>query len=473
MFKNIRILAFTMLIIMFISIANASADYSTLRYGDSNDDVKALQNKLVSLGYDTNGVDGKYGNGTKKAVYQFQKSNGLYKDGVAGNATLSLLYGKASNNAPNSTANTNVSYQNVTITPASQTSNKLPNVVTLPDSTLEYGSISNAVKDMQLALKSLGYDTNGTDGKFGKGTEKAVKNFQTKNKLTADGKAGKQTLMLLYKLCNINISSSPVSTSNEVVAAPSNNASKISSYTPVNRLDSRSTGNNVKLLQQALQQLGFFSGVINSKYDQNTKNAVLALQKQYKLDTDGVAGAMTQRTIQKLIAGETPAANPTTSNEPVKINFSIPSNNQVQLLHWYNDVRSKLSYGKTLNVYEPSSGAGWQLKIVANGTHCDAEPLTAIDTQELFRAFGGKETWTPKSVYVQLPDGRWTLAATHNVAHDGQSIKDNNFEGHLCVHFLRDMEETKKNDPNYGVTNQNNIRKAYKKLTGNEYQELK
>ena len=37
---------------------------------------------------------------------------------------------------------------------------------------------------------------------------------------------------------------------------------------------------------------------------------------------------------------------------------------------------------------------------------------------------------------------------------------------HLCVHFLRDMDECQKNDPNYGVQNQNAIRKKWKELTG-------
>ena len=46
------------------------------------------------------------------------------------------------------------------------------------------------------------------------------------------------------------------------------------------------------------------------------------------------------------------------------------------------------------------------------------------------------------------------------------SIKDNNFKGHLCVHFLRDMSEAQEKDPSYGVANQNTIRDFWKRLTG-------
>ena len=47
-----------------------------------------------------------------------------------------------------------------------------------------------------------------------------------------------------------------------------------------------------------------------------------------------------------------------------------------------------------------------------------------------------------------------------------QSIKDNNFNGQNCVHFLRDMDECAKNDPSYGVKNQKAIRENWKRLTG-------
>lgn len=108
------------------------------------------------------------------------------------------------------------------------------------------------------------------------------------------------------------------------------------------------------------------------------------------------------------------------------------------------------------------------MKILARGRHCDAEPLTAKDTRTMITAFGGVNTWNQKAVYVLLPDGRWSLASTHDMPHDSGTIKDNDFNGHLCVHFFRDMDEAKKNDPNYGVSNQKTIRSWWKKLTGEE-----
>ena len=58
-----------------------------LRKGTQGNITKLLQEKLVKLGYNTNGVDGIFGNGTYSAVREFQKTRGLSIDGVVGQNT--------------------------------------------------------------------------------------------------------------------------------------------------------------------------------------------------------------------------------------------------------------------------------------------------------------------------------------------------------------------------------------------------
>ncbi|MGI6029867.1 MAG: spore cortex-lytic enzyme [Candidatus Heteroscillospira sp.] len=60
--------------------------------------------------------------------------------------------------------------------------------------TYKRGSSGQTVKTIQQKLKTWGYYTGAVDGIYGSGTEKAVKAFQAKNGLTADGKAGPKTL---------------------------------------------------------------------------------------------------------------------------------------------------------------------------------------------------------------------------------------------------------------------------------------
>ena len=63
------------------------SSYPTLKKGARGNITKLLQEKLVSLGYNTNGVDGIFGSGTEKAVISFQKNNGLVTDGIVGKNT--------------------------------------------------------------------------------------------------------------------------------------------------------------------------------------------------------------------------------------------------------------------------------------------------------------------------------------------------------------------------------------------------
>ena len=59
----------------------------TLRKGVIGNITKLLQEKLVSLGYNTNGVDGIFGSATDNAVRLYQRANNLVVDGIVGKNT--------------------------------------------------------------------------------------------------------------------------------------------------------------------------------------------------------------------------------------------------------------------------------------------------------------------------------------------------------------------------------------------------
>ena len=59
--------------------------------GSSGDQVKQIQQKLASLGYDVGTPDGVFGSKTQSAVKAFQRDNGLTADGVVGTKTLAAL----------------------------------------------------------------------------------------------------------------------------------------------------------------------------------------------------------------------------------------------------------------------------------------------------------------------------------------------------------------------------------------------
>ena len=63
--------------------------------------------------------------------------------------------------------------------------------------TYKKGSSGAVVSQIQTKLKNWGYYAGDVDGIYGSATERAVRTFQRKNGLTADGKAGAQTLEAL------------------------------------------------------------------------------------------------------------------------------------------------------------------------------------------------------------------------------------------------------------------------------------
>jgi peptidoglycan hydrolase-like protein with peptidoglycan-binding domain len=62
-----------------------------LTLGKRGELVKQLQTKLNDAGFSPGAIDGIYGQQTRKAVIAFQRSRGLFVDGVAGQQTLSTL----------------------------------------------------------------------------------------------------------------------------------------------------------------------------------------------------------------------------------------------------------------------------------------------------------------------------------------------------------------------------------------------
>ena len=123
-----------------------------LKKGLSGEPVRRLQAKLGVT------ADGEFGPGTEKALKDWQTKNGLTADGIAGPDTFMTMQ----------------LYELVLLKP---------------------GTRGNAVKKLQEKLAVT------ADGQFGAGTEKAVRDYQSKNGLKADGVAGPATLaqMKLFK----------------------------------------------------------------------------------------------------------------------------------------------------------------------------------------------------------------------------------------------------------------------------------
>ena len=387
---------------------------------------------------------------------------------------------------------------------------QMPSARAYGSNTLYNGCRGEKVKELQQALIDLGFLKGKADGIFGNNTENAVRAFQKKYKLDVDGLAGPKTQEAILNAAKGKKATPKPTRTPKPTATPKPTSKPKATATPkatakpkngklfggdYTTLRNGNRGDRVKILQQALIDLGFLKGTADGIFGNKTENAVRAFQKKNKLTADGIAGKQTLTALENAKATPTPkptrtpkptatpkpkatatpkatakpkaTATPKTSGD-INPKISAPKVSKLKLLHWFNDIKPTVSNGQQLLIYDPSSGLSWTLRIMSRGRHCDSEPLTARDTRTMVKAFGGVNTWNQKAVYVKLPDGRWTIGSTHDMPHESQTIRDNDFNGHLCVHFLRDMEEAQKNDPKYGVANQETIRTYWKKWTGQE-----
>lgn len=69
----------------------ATIDRSILQINDSGEDVRKMQAALAALNYPVGGIDGEFGPLTQKAVFLFQRANGLAPNGVFDAATRARL----------------------------------------------------------------------------------------------------------------------------------------------------------------------------------------------------------------------------------------------------------------------------------------------------------------------------------------------------------------------------------------------
>lgn len=135
------------------------------RLDDSGEPVGDIQDRLLGLGMET-GPDqrGLFGDGTRRAVVEFQSSRGLATDGIVGPDTWRALY---------------------------EAGYRLGDRLLFLRRPMLRGE---DVAELQSRLNGLGFDAGKVDGIFGSDTQRAVLDFQRNRHLPEDGKVGPEVL---------------------------------------------------------------------------------------------------------------------------------------------------------------------------------------------------------------------------------------------------------------------------------------
>ena len=252
---------------------------SPLRRGSTGTNVRILQKQLsrIAKDYPSFGkpaVTGTFDEATENSVKKFQKQFSLTADGVVGRATwnkVSFIYVSVKDLAE--------------LTSEGEAAEGTQSTGGWPGTVLRRGSTGSSVEQVQFWLSDLAqFDSSlvrvTVDGSYGAATERAVRAFQQKQSLTADGTVGQRTWNTLYAAW---------------VDAQSDLGGTAWPGTALRR---GAVGMEVRLVQFWLRLAAdnysaLRTVTVDGSYGAATTRAVKAWQSRAGLTVDGVVGRMT------------------------------------------------------------------------------------------------------------------------------------------------------------------------------------
>ncbi len=255
-----------------------------------------------------------------------------------------------------------------------------------------------------------------------------------------------------------------------------------------------SRGEEVRSLQQDLSSLGYGTAGIDGIFGQNTYGAVVKFQKARGLAADGIVGPQTKSVLSNALTeslkyqvkrgdtlsgiakqyGTTVSAimniNKLSSSViyegstlliPRSANSSVTEppqggNRYGEMADWWTVASKVFTIGDIATITDLDSGLTYRVKRTGGSKHADCQPLSSQDTANMLKAYSGQWAWTRHAILVNI-DGRVFAASQNAMPHGGQSIYNNNFPGHFCIHFLNSRTHGTDNlDP----AHQSMVRKA-------------
>lgn len=168
---------------------------------------------------------------------------------------------------------------------------------------LQYGENSKIVRNLQYKLTKLGHYNDGIDGVYGLLTEHAIKGFQSSNDIKVTGSANKETMEALI---------------HEEKKAEINDIANI-----IQSLNSGSSYDEVKTVQEVLFFYGYYKGSVDGIYGPLTEDAVNQVINLQLIDTVEQEPLTDESKEQE---AETPVNSEQSSNESDIVQVTVEQN---------------------------------------------------------------------------------------------------------------------------------------------------
>ncbi|MEH2393591.1 MAG: peptidoglycan-binding protein [Nostoc sp.] len=211
------------------TLRSPSDQYPVLSQGKSGAAVTRLQQRLRQLGYLNANPNGNFGPMTRDAVIRFQRNYRIAANGIVNRQTWNTLLGYS----PTPTRSSFSTQQ---------------------------------VRELQVRLRQLGYFKTNPTGNIGPITRKAVIQYQRNYRLPVNGIANAQVLESVRR----------TSTGGYTTQQPGRNYLTVGDQ-----------GDNVRLVQERLLQMGFSNTNSDGIFNDYTRQSVIAFQQSSRLNSTG------------------------------------------------------------------------------------------------------------------------------------------------------------------------------------------
>lgn len=105
----------------------------------------------------------------------------------------------------------------------------------------------------------------------------------------------------------------------------------------------------------------------------------------------------------------------------------------VEMDWWTSDIQTIFAVGTVATITDVETGIAWHEKRLGGTNHADCQPVTAADTAAM-KAACGSWSWQRRAIFVTI-NGVNYAASMNCMPHGSDSIADNDFDGHHCIHF--------------------------------------
>ncbi|MBR4039458.1 MAG: peptidoglycan-binding protein [Clostridia bacterium] len=462
--------------------SGSSSGSTSVREGDKNSTVLELQTMLKELSYYYGDLTGSYGTLTKRAVRQFQDDHDLTVDGVAGPKTLAMLRSLTGRTSSDSSSATG-SITSSSVAEANsyflinQDNVRLRTTYSLSSAaktTMDDGHPVQATRKYNVGGTTWYYITvRKNSGVYSGYVRAKVLTSVTRETFISNGgnvnldTAGGEILGMIRITANsVSIRETASSSSTKMGTANKGDVfhyintvdnwfqiqsgywikkdyvavmteSEVDSYIGSGSYAGGTyregdRGSMVQWIQEALDELDYYSGELSGHYGSKTKEAVRKFQRDHDLSADGVAGPKTIAKIMESLNNSTIGSG-TVTLDKTKAIFNIP----------WTTMKSKNVIGNTLTLTDIGKNVSFKVKVQSTGNHADVEPVTANDTKVLCSLYGvatssqleTQNKYQRRVVIATNSEGKQFIGSIYAIPHGLDTVSGNDFDGQFCLHF--------------------------------------